>query len=271
MGTIFVLVCGIIGSGHAYKKDFASSWGFLISLAFALYAGIFLAPVVIPQLPDFPWLEPDHKKILVFAGLVVIIVFVLQIIAQQILQFEKNDFDLPPISRLLSLCTGFLSGSMVAGILLHCFTLTSFAGRIPQTEGLRSAADNTLNAVVRTVNFLSFQSQLPQIKEEEKESPKSSSQEETTVPNCADQPKSKEMEDQKSPDKTAKNESSVAPRTEDQKKKVEPVVQNSRKYRSAGQPMKKEPDEAPADDAAPSKRTKKHWRRPPAHPWPLSR
>ena len=56
MGTIFVLIGGLIGAGSSFQKSFASCWILLVNFAFALYVSIFLTPLAVPLMEVVPGL-----------------------------------------------------------------------------------------------------------------------------------------------------------------------------------------------------------------------
>lgn len=161
MGTLLVLIGGLIGAGSVYKKGFMSGWIYLINLVFALYISIFLAPLVVSLL-EIPGLDIGYRNAIAIGGGVPVINIILQKITEQIIPNPENDFNLPPISRLFAAGAGFLSGIIVSGILLYCFMQTPFVSGFSQKKELRSTARNTLMGVVHTVNVFSFQSLTPE-------------------------------------------------------------------------------------------------------------
>lgn len=165
MGTLLVLIGGLIGAGSVYKKSFMANWIFLINLTFALYAAIFLAPLMVSLL-DIPGLDSGYKNIIAVGGIFLLVNYILKIIAGQIISNPENDFKLPPISQLFSIAAGFLSGCMIVGLLLYCFIQTPVVNGFSQKKELRSAARKTLMGVVHTVNAFSFQSLTPEAETE---------------------------------------------------------------------------------------------------------
>ena len=161
MGTLLVLIGGLIGAASVYKKSFMSNWIFLINLAFSLYTSAFLAPLVVPLL-DIPGLDSGYKNAIAIGGVFIVFDLILKKITEQIIPNPENDFNLPSISRLFSVGAGFLSGIMIVGILLFCFMQTPFVSGLSQKKELRSTARNTLMGVVYTVNVFSFQSLSPE-------------------------------------------------------------------------------------------------------------
>ena len=161
MGTLLVLIGGLIGAGCGHKKSFMANWIFLINLTFALYVSIFLASLAVPLL-DIPGLVTGYKNAIAVGGVFFIVNIILQKIVEQIIPNPENDYNLPPISRLFGAGAGFLSGVIVVGILLYCFIQTPFARGFSREKDLRSTARNTLMGVVHTVNAFSFQSLTPE-------------------------------------------------------------------------------------------------------------
>ncbi len=157
MGTLLVLIGGLIGAGSGFKKSFAASWIFLINLSFSLYISIFLAPLVVSLL-EIPGLEAGYKNAIAVGGIFIIVQIILQKISEQIIPNPENDCHLPPIARLFSIAAGFLSGLLIAGILLYFFTQTPFVSGFPQRKELRATARHTMMGVVHTLNLFSFQS-----------------------------------------------------------------------------------------------------------------
>jgi len=161
MGTLLVLIGGLIGAGSVYKKGFMPAWIYLINLAFALYISIFLASFVVSLL-EIPGLEAGYKNAIAIGGVFFIVNIILQKVTEQVIPNPEGDFNLPPISQLFAAGAGFLSGIIVAGILLYCFMQTPFVSGFAQKKELRSTARNTLMGVVYTVNAFSFQSLTPE-------------------------------------------------------------------------------------------------------------
>ena len=50
MGTISIIICGLIGAGSASKQSFLTGWIFLVNFSIALYSAIFLAPLAVALL-----------------------------------------------------------------------------------------------------------------------------------------------------------------------------------------------------------------------------
>ena len=213
MGTLLVLIGGLIGASTVYKKSFMANWIFLINLAFSIYTSVFLAPLVVPLL-DIPGLDSGYKNAIAIGGVFMVVDFILKKITEQIIPNPENDFNLPAISRLFSVGAGLLSGIMIVGILLFCFMQTPFVNGLSQKKELRSTARNTLMGVVYTVNAFSFQSLSPEAVKElqsirlipRKKDPSASE----------DQAKTEASQDQTDPkdkpaDENAKKDSSEAP------------------------------------------------------------
>ena len=161
MGTLMLVIGGLIGAGSAAKKSFTSCWIFLVNLIFSLYISIFLAPLVVTVL-DISGLESGYKNAIAVGGIFIIVNIILKKITEQIIPNSENDFNLPPISRLFSTCAGFLSGIIIVGILMYCFVQMPFVSGFSQKKGIRSAARSVLMGVVHTVNAFSFQSLSPE-------------------------------------------------------------------------------------------------------------
>ena len=120
MGTILILIGGLIGAGSAFKKTFTTSWIFLINLSFALYCSIFLAPFMVSLL-DFPWLAAGYKNIIAVGSIFIVTDLILQNITSQIIHNTETDYNLPPVAKFFSIASGFLSGAIIVGILVYCF------------------------------------------------------------------------------------------------------------------------------------------------------
>ena len=161
MGTLFILIGGLIGAGSGFKKTFISCWIFLINLSFSIYVSIFLAPLAVPLL-DIPGLDAGYKNAIAISGIFIITNIILQKIAEQIIPNPENDFNLPAVAKVFSVATGFLSGILIVGILLYCFMQTPFVRGLSQRKELRATARNTMMGVVHTLNVFSFQSLSPE-------------------------------------------------------------------------------------------------------------
>lgn len=268
MGIIVVLLGGVIGAVHAFRKKFVPCWLFLIDLAFALYVSIFVTPVILPLL-DFPGLKPEYKSVIVLAGVAVMVNFILKIITEQvILQNEKDNFKLPALSRVFSVGAGFLSGIMVIGFFLYCFMQTPFAASLPHAQELHDTAGKTLMGVVRSINTLSFQSLSPEAEEDMKSLDllpgKKSSEPDDADPRTGDQ-----TDGENTSDADAVKKDPVSSRT-DSVSNPPDAAGGPAKEQDGEKSAEKSSSRAPGRSAERSRGTGSHWRQPPAHPWPLS-
>ena len=157
MGTLLVLIGGLIGAGSGFKKSFVSCWILLINFAFSVYISVFLAPLAVTLL-EIPGLSAGYKNAIAVAGIFLIVNFILQKITEQIIPNPEINFNLPPFAKIFSLAAGFLAGLIIAGILLYCFMQTPFVSGLSQKKELRATARNTMMGVVYTLNVFSFQS-----------------------------------------------------------------------------------------------------------------
>ena len=165
MGTLLVLIGGLLGAGSGFKKSFVASWISMVNLSFSIYISVVLAPLAV-NLLEIPGLAAGYKNAIAVAGIFFIINFILQKITEQIIPNPDISFNLPSFSRILSIFTCFLSGLMIAGILLYCFMQTPFVSGLAQKKELRATARNTLMGVVHTLNVFSFQSLSPEAEKE---------------------------------------------------------------------------------------------------------
>ena len=165
MGTLLILIGGLIGAGSGFKKRFTTSWIFLINLSFALYCSIFLAPVMVSLL-EIPGLAAGYKNIIAVGSIFIVADLILQRITDQIIHNAEIDYNLPPAAKFFSIAAGFLSGAIIVGILLYCFVQIPFVSGFPQKKEMRSAARHTLLGVVYTLNAFSFQSLSPEAKKD---------------------------------------------------------------------------------------------------------
>ena len=165
MGTLLVLIGGLIGAGSGLKKSFVSCWILLINFSFSIYISVFLAPLAVTML-EIPGLTAGYKNAIAVAGIFFIVNFILQKITEQIIPNPEINFNLPPFAKIFSLAAGFLAGLIIAGILLYCFMQTPFVSGLSQKKELRATARNTLMGVVYTLNGFSFQSLSPEAEKE---------------------------------------------------------------------------------------------------------
>ncbi len=165
MGTLLILIGGLIGAGSGFKKSFASCWILLINFSFSVYISVFLAPLAVTFL-EIPGLTAGYKNAIAVAGIFFIVNFILQKITEQIIPNPDIHFNLPPFAKIFSIAAGFLVGLMIAGILMYCFMQTPFVSGLSQKKELRSTARNTLMGVVYTLNVFSFQSLSPEAEKE---------------------------------------------------------------------------------------------------------
>lgn len=162
MGTIFVLIGGLIGAGSSFQKSFASCWILLVNFAFALYVSIFLTPLAVPLMEVVPGLETGYKNAITIGVVFIVFYYLLQFITSQIIPNPEKGIILPPAAKICSAAAGFLSGLIIAGIMLFCFMQTPFVNGLSQKKELRATARHTLMGVVHTLNILSFQSLTPE-------------------------------------------------------------------------------------------------------------
>ena len=165
MGTLLVLIGGLIGAGSSFKKTFTSSWISLINLSFSVYISIFLAPLAVSLL-EIPGLGAGYKNAIAIGGIFLVVNFLLQRITEQIIPNPEINFNLPSAAKFCSIVAGFFSGLIIAGILLYCFMQTPFVSGLSQKKELRATARNTLMGVVHTLNGFSFQSLSPEAEKE---------------------------------------------------------------------------------------------------------
>jgi hypothetical protein len=166
MGTLFVLIGGLIGAGSSYQKSFAACWIVLVNFAFSLYISIFLAPLAVPLMEVVPGLETGYKNAVTIGIIFIVFYYLLQFITSQIIPNPEKGISLPPAAQIGSAAAGFLSGIIIAGILLYCFMQTPFVSGFSQRKELRATARNTLMGVVHTLNIFSFQSLTPEAKKD---------------------------------------------------------------------------------------------------------
>ena len=165
MGFLLVLIGGLIGAGIGLKKSFVSCWILLINFSFSVYISVFLAPLAVTLL-EIPGLAAGYKNAIAVAGIFFIVIFILQKITEQIIPNPDINFNLPPFAKIFSIVAGFLSGLMIAGILLYCFMQTPFVSGLSQKKELRATGRNIIMGVVHTLNVFSFQSLSPEAEKE---------------------------------------------------------------------------------------------------------
>ena len=166
MGTIFVLIGGLIGAGSSFQKTFASSWIVMVNFAFALYVSVFLTPLAVPLMEVVPGLETGYKNAVTIGVIFIVFYYLLQFITSQIIPNPEKSIILPPAAKICSAAAGFLSGIIIAGILLYCFMQTPFVNGFSQRKEMRATARHTLMGVVHTLNIFSFQSLTPEAKKD---------------------------------------------------------------------------------------------------------
>ncbi|MBR4666330.1 MAG: hypothetical protein IKO93_20860 [Lentisphaeria bacterium] len=232
------MIGGLIGVGSGLKKSFVASWISMVNLSFSIYISVFLAPLAVSLL-DIPGLAAGYKNAIAIAGIFFIINFILPKITEQIIPNPDINFNLPSVSRFLSIFTCFLSGFMIAGILLYCFMQTPFVSGLPQKKELRATARNTLMGVVHTLNIFSFQSLSPEAEKElqairlipKKKTTSSGGSEEQDEDDQKNQPKPAEN---KSADGSVKKDSADnQPGKEGQKAETKPAKKSKKKDSAA--------------------------------------
>ena len=157
MGTLAIIVCGFIGAGSAARKNFVSSWIFLVNLSFSLYLAIFLTPMAVPLL-DIPNLPAGCKNAIALGGLFLVLEFVLKKITDQVVPNPDADMPLPALpSKIISLCAGFFSGTLIAALILFCLVQTLVSLDATFRKNCQDASSKTFLVLVRTLNALSWQ------------------------------------------------------------------------------------------------------------------
>ena len=163
MGTIIIIVCGLIGACSASKQSFLAGWSFLVNFCIALYLAIFLAPTAV-SLMEIPGL-PEGIKIVIAVGVVCVVLFlILKKIAEQVFPGTGNNIQLPSaLEKISSACTGLLSGFVIGGLVLFIVFHLPFEEIIPEPmqKNFRSSSRKTLRTMIGTVNVFSFQSITP--------------------------------------------------------------------------------------------------------------
>ena len=168
MGTLAVIICGLIGAGTAARKDFSQCWIFLVNLSFSLYTAILLNPLVVSLL-EIPNLSTGYKNAIALGGVFLLMDFILKKVVEQIWSDVDMTKYLPELPcKIGSLLAGFFSGALIAAIVILCFVQTPFSKGLSFRKNLRSASGNTMLILVKTMNGFSFQwvdtSKLPELK-----------------------------------------------------------------------------------------------------------
>ncbi len=157
MGTLAIIICGLIGAGSGVKKDFSQCWIFLVNLSFSLYVAILVNPLVVSLL-DIPGLPQGYKTSIALGVVFLLMDFILKKIVEQIWSDPDMSKILPELpAKIGSLIAGFFSGTLIAAIVLLCFVQTPFSEGISVRQSLQSASGNTMLILVRTMNGLSWQ------------------------------------------------------------------------------------------------------------------
>ena len=168
MGTIFIIVCGLIGAFTAGKQSFFACWRFLIHFSFALYSAFFLSPLVVPLL-EIPGLSDGIKNILSVCVICLIFYLVLKKISEMVFPGSGDDLPLPALpAKLGAIFSGVLSGILAGGLAVYVVIQLPFLDMIPETVqgNLRSSCRQTLRGMIRTINIFSLQSLTPAGKED---------------------------------------------------------------------------------------------------------
>ena len=261
MGTLLVLIGGLIGAGTGFKKSFVGAWISMINLSFSLYISVFLAPLAVTLL-EIPGLAAGYKNAIAVVGIFFIVNFILQKITEQIIPNPDINFNLPYIAKFLSIFTCFLSGLMIAGILLYCFMQTPFVSGLSQKKELRASARNTLMGVVHTLNSFTFQSLSPEAEKELQTirlipKKKTGSSAESDEQDEEDQPKPAEN----NPANVSEKKDSAASSDDqqgkdDQKDQPKPVKKSKKKKDSAASSDDQQGNDQ-KDQSKPAKKSKK--------------
>ena len=157
MGTLAVIVCGIIGTVSAARKNFVPCWIFLVNLSFSLYLAIFLSPLVIPLL-DIPGLSAGCRNAIAAGALFILLEVALTKIADQVVPNPDENMPLPALpAKIISLCAGFFSGALIAALILFCLVQTGAAANADFRKNCRDASGKTILILVQTMDILSGQ------------------------------------------------------------------------------------------------------------------
>ena len=125
MDLILIMVSGLVGAGLVLKKNLLPVWIFLVNLCFATYVAIFLTPLLIPLL-DISGLAEGYKSAISFGLLFLIADILLSRIPDQFLPNNDVELPLPSWSVLIKVLSGFLSGILLAGIVIFLFVQMPF-------------------------------------------------------------------------------------------------------------------------------------------------
>ena len=162
MGLLIIITGGIIGVGSAGKLNFIQCWTFLVNSCFALYAGLFLSPLIIPLL-QIPSLDHGFRVCLSVLLLFFVVFSLLSRLTEQVLPNRTQDLPLPAAAeRTGTLISAFLSGGLIAAFALYCITAVPQTAGFPWWDSIRKSAGGTLLTMIRTVNTLSLQTISPE-------------------------------------------------------------------------------------------------------------
>ncbi|MBO4647905.1 MAG: hypothetical protein J5806_07075 [Lentisphaeria bacterium] len=234
MGTISIIICGLIGAGSASKQSFLTGWIFLVNFSIALYSAIFLAPLAVALL-EIPGCPAGIKNAAAVGGITIVLFIILKKVCEQIFPGTVNALQLPAaLEKIASVCSGLLSGFLVGGLILYIIVQLFPQGVIPEPmgENIRNAGSNTLRNLIGTVNVLSFQSLTP------------AGEDDLRVIGLLPKPELKEKGKDREKDKAAGDKQEETKKPEEAKKKAPP-----RKTKIVMVPGARQPESKDAKDA----------------------
>ena len=170
MGTVIIMIVGVLAALSFTKKDLYQPWIYLVNVSLAVYISLFTSPLILELLPALPGVAEKYKT----AGVLLVMAVILLVVFYKIVGMVAEDsrvFDscpLPPwISHACAAVFAFCGGAVTAAFLLMCFAQTPVSGTIKGIDraALRTSSTGVMRKMAQTVNVFSFQSMSRQAEE----------------------------------------------------------------------------------------------------------
>lgn len=157
MGSLIIFIAGICGACQVSRRTFLQSWCSLINLSFAVYAAVFLTPLLVSLL-EINGLEQSYKICGSLIVLVIVFSIALTKLVGQLFPDTVIKVKIPAVmEKVGTMISSFFSFMIVMALVLFCFTTIPYSQELPLPESIRSASAATLRGVVKTINGFSFQ------------------------------------------------------------------------------------------------------------------
>lgn len=159
MGWFIILIAGLIGTALFWERKFHYCWKILLSVCFALYAAVFLAPGII-KLFNISGFSGGLKSAAAVGGIFLIVMVALIKISDSLLP-DSSELPIPSWFVVFNAASGFFTGTLITAVIIYLAMQTVLSG-VPSVKSLRAPSAKTIAAMVNTLNLLSWQTLTPE-------------------------------------------------------------------------------------------------------------